>query len=144
MKKQSFYNIILIPITVAFLAGSVISVGADEEPGKWDKAGKEIKEASDAVVEATKDTSKQAWDTTKEESQELYEKTREGTKEAWDKTKETSEETWEKVKEGSGEAWDKTKETSQEVYEKTRDTIHEATAPEPAKETPPVEAKPAE
>ncbi|MEN8200331.1 MAG: hypothetical protein ABFR63_09700, partial [Thermodesulfobacteriota bacterium] len=58
-----------------------------EEPGEWEKAAAEIKEAAQAVSDATVDFSKKAWEATKE-----------GTGEAWEMGKEKSKEVWEEGK----------------------------------------------
>lgn len=108
---------------------SLSTAPAEEEPGhgKWERAGKEVKEASEAVLDATRDTSRKVWEKTRDESGELYEKAAEQSDELLDKTGET----WEWIKIESFEAWQKAKEESGELYQKTRKKIHEATAPEP-------------
>ena len=120
-------NRVVIMLLFLGLLSGVSSVSAEEavpeEPGKWEKAGKEISEAADAVGDATVDSSKKAWKATKEGSAQAYEATKEGAVDAYEATKE-----------GSAKAWKATKEKSHELMEEGRQKVHEATAPKP--ETP--------
>lgn len=136
MKKKHAFKMLIVSVLVVFFMGSV-SLGSEAvDESKWDKAGKEAQEATEAVVEATKDLSQEAWQKTKEGSGEIYEKAMDESQELWDKTKEKSGETWEKVKVQSFEAWEKTKAESTKLYEKTKSDIHEATAPDPGEGNP--------
>ena len=117
MKKRRFCKKAVLVSVWAFFSGSVFMVHAAASDDKWDKAGQEVMEAAGAVTEATKDTSKKAWQKTKEGSVELYEKASEESGEIWDQTKEISSETWDSVKEGSEDAWESSKEESREVFE---------------------------
>lgn len=85
--KKNYGRIVLASLFfLACLGITGMGLAAEEEePGRWEKAGKEIKEAGSAVLDATKETGKEAWDTTKE-----------GTKKAWQVTKEESAELYEK------------------------------------------------
>lgn len=84
--KKTYGRIVLASLFfLACLGITGMGLATEEEPGRWEKAGKEIKEAGSAVLDATKETGKEAWDTTKE-----------GTKKAWKVTKEESAELYEK------------------------------------------------
>jgi hypothetical protein len=95
-------------------------VGQHQEPGKWQAAGQEVKEAAGSVAEATTETAGTAWDTVKNESIEAWEKTRSG-----------SRELFETAGEKSKEAWHVTQEESKSIWEKSKAKIHEITAPSP-------------
>ena len=94
---------------------------APAEPGKWEAAGREVRDAAGAVLEATKESTGTAWDSVKS-----------GSAEVWDKTKS-----------GSQEVWHATREESQDWWQKGKAMIHEATAPEPAP-APPAATTPVE
>lgn len=109
-----------------------------EEPGKWDKAGKEISEAAKAIGEA----SGEIWDKTKDATGKSYEKMKEKSAETWSKTKDKRGEIIDKSVDDSGEAadsaaekskeaWEKTKEGSAELMDKAKSKVHEMTAPAP-------------
>lgn len=98
-----------------------------QEASKWDVAGHGVKQASGAVMEASKETAGTAWDSLKTESVEVWERTKTGSRELYDT-----------VGEKSKEAWHATKEESKTFWEKGKASIHEATAPEsPAAPTAP-------
>lgn len=100
-----------------------------QQPDKWNEAGKEVKEAAGSVADATKETAGTAWDTLKTESTTAWEKTRSG-----------SRELFETVGEKSKEAWQITKEETKDFWEKGKAKIHEVTAPEPPKPPSPPQA----
>ncbi len=90
MKKKILSLTLLLGVTLAVTdirANEAADEGIAEQPGKWEKAGKEVSEATHAVGDATVDSSKKAWKATKE-----------GSAEAWDATKEKSKEWWEQGK----------------------------------------------
>lgn len=122
MKKTYNRIILVILLFLACLGITTMGMAAEEEPGRWEKAGKEIKEAGSALAEATKESSKEAWDTTKE-----------GTKKAWEATKEESAELYEKgrakIHEMTAPDQPATPESSSEATEPKTST--EASAPEP-------------
>lgn len=98
---------------------------ATAEPGKWENAGREVRDAAGAVVEATRESTGTAWDAVKS-----------GSSEAWDKTKSGSQELYHSMEERSKEAWHATREESQDLWHKGKALIHEATAPEPVAPAP--------
>lgn len=102
------------------------------EPGKWEAAGREVRDAAGAVLEATRESTGTAWDSVKS-----------GSVEVWDKTKSGSQEVYNTVGERSKEAWHATREESQDWWQKGKAMIHEATAPEPAP-APPAATAPVE
>lgn len=134
----TFNNFMMISVFMLLfvLLGSTSPGAEATEEGKWDKAGKEMKEAADAVVEASRDSTREAWQTTKEESGDLYENAGEESAEMWEKTKEKSGEVWETIKVESFEAWEKAREESERIYDKAKAKIHEATAPDPGEGSP--------
>lgn len=120
----------------AFVAGSMVFCSHALAEGSWNKAGKEVKEAAGAVVDATADTSKETWDATKDGASDAYDATAEKSGEIWDATKDTSEDVWGTIKVESVEAWEKTRDGSKSIYEKAKEKIHEATAPDPGEGVP--------
>ena len=90
-----------------------------QEDNKWGTAGHEVKQATSAVVEATRETAGSAWDSL-----------RSGSSEVWHKTKDGSIELYDTVGEKSKQAWHATKEESQELWHKGKAVLHDATAPE--------------
>lgn len=125
-----------IQVNATEVASSVTPVV--EEPGKWDKAGKEVSEAAKAIGEA----SGESWEKTKDATEKSYEDMKEKSAEAWSKTKEKSGEMIDEsvdassqavdsAAEKSKEAWDKTKEGSTELMEKAKSKVHDMTAPTP-------------
>ena len=60
---RSYRKIFTGVATGFFLACAIPVANADEAGDKWQTAGKEVKEAADAVIEATKDSSGRAWKT---------------------------------------------------------------------------------
>nr|WP_320010025.1 hypothetical protein [uncultured Desulfobulbus sp.] len=111
------------------LANEPVSGGSIQEqqqresqaPSKWEVAGNEVKEASSAVVDATRDSASSTWKGIKE-----------GSSEAWNKTKTGSKELYDTVGEKSKEAWKATKEESQELWQKGKAAVHDATSPNEA------------
>jgi hypothetical protein len=104
-----------------------------QDANKWQAAGQEVKDASSAVAEATRETAGTAWDSLKS-----------GSSEVWEKTKSGSQELYETAGEKSKQAWRTTKEESRELWQKGKATIHEATAPETtAPQAPPAPPEPA-
>lgn len=90
MKKKILSLTLLLGVTLGVTdirANEAADEAIAEQPGKWEKAGKELSEAAHAVGDATADSSKKAWEATKE-----------GSAEAWDSTKEKSKELWEQGK----------------------------------------------
>jgi hypothetical protein len=75
-----------------------------QDEGPWQAVGQEVKEATGAVVEATRESAGTAWEALKS-----------GSTEVWERSK---------------GAWHATREETQELWEKGRAKIHEATAPE--------------
>lgn len=94
MKKMLFVFAMLFCVTIAQAEDVDVA-----EPGKWGKAGAEIKEAAHSVGDATVDSSQKAWEATKEGTTKVLDATKEGSVGAWDKTKENSKKVWEKGKE---------------------------------------------
>lgn len=96
---------------VCLLVLSIIQIPspliAQEEhtESSWQKAGRELREAADAIGDA----SKESWDKTKDASGEI-----------WHATKESGEEALEATKEGGKNLWQQTKSTSQEVVAKAK------------------------
>jgi hypothetical protein len=131
-----FFLFIGIQVNATEVASSVKSVV--EEPGKWDKAGKEVAEAAKAIGEA----SGESWDKTKDTTEKSYEDMKKKSAATWSKTKEKSGEMIDKSVDASGqaadsaaekskEAWDKTKEGSTELMDQAKSKVHEMTAPTP-------------
>lgn len=131
-----FFMFIGSQVNATEVASSVTPVV--EEPGKWDKAGKEVSEAAKAIGEA----SGESWDKTKDATEKSYEDMKEKSAETWSKTKEKSGEMIAKSVDASGkvadsavekskEAWENTKEGSTELMDKAKSKVHEMTAPTP-------------
>ncbi len=134
--KKTCSKGLLVPVLFLACIGPVslaMGMGAEED-SVWTKAGREVKEASSAVGEATKESAKEAWKTTREGSAELYDKTKEFGSDAWEKTKTGAGEAWDATKDTSKSAWDKTREGSRELWESGKSRLHEATSPDPAPE----------
>jgi len=89
-----------------------------QTPSKWEVAGKEVKEASSAVVDATRDSASSTWKGIKK-----------GSSKAWEKTKSGSKELYDAVGDKSKDAWHATKEESQELWRKGKSALHGATSP---------------
>ncbi|MCL1980689.1 MAG: hypothetical protein FWG62_06405 [Proteobacteria bacterium] len=106
--------------------------GAPQRESKWSEAGREVKQATGSVVEATKETTGAAWETVKNESSS-----------AWEKTKSGSRELYDTVGDKSKEAWHATKEESKSIWERGKSLVHEATAPNPPVAPPAGAAPPA-
>jgi hypothetical protein len=99
------------------------------EPGHWQKAGQEVKEAAIAVGTASKETGEEVWDKTREESKQLWDKTKEKSEEWMEKGHKEGAETWDKTKEGSHELWDKAKGSSEELVDRSKAAYEGFTAP---------------
>ncbi|NIA04755.1 MAG: hypothetical protein GWP11_02145 [Proteobacteria bacterium] len=117
-KRHSWKKIVLPLAAVLSLAVFVTVASAGEKAAKWETAGKEVKEAVEAVGQATRETVHKVWNETKAESLEVYEKTRSKSGKIWKRTKEESEETWEAAKSKTRKA-----------LKNAKASIHEATAP---------------
>ncbi len=145
-EDKSIINLVgYVALVSAFAAMPVMAaqnvesdIASEAEPSQWDTAGREMKEASHAVGEATKeswqdtrDASATARDTTKRESGKAWDKTMEVSNEAWQDTRDASATAWDATKRESGKAWDKTMEVSDDAWEKGKARLHEATAPDP-------------
>lgn len=78
-------------ITTSILVTGMLILTVGCSSSKWDTAGKESREAVNAVGDATADSTKEGWDKTKQGSEEAWDKTKQGSQEAWDKTKEAVE-----------------------------------------------------
>lgn len=120
-KRHSWKKIFLSLAAVFCLTVFVTVTSAGEQADKWETAGKKVKEAVEAVVQATRKTVHKVWNETKTESREVYEKTRSKSGKIWNRTKEESEETWEAAKSKTRKALNNAKAG-----------IHEATAPVPS------------
>ncbi len=124
-------NLFIVTLcSLLLMAGSVLA--QEEQADKWGQAGKEIKEAAEAVTEATKDSAEHSWEKTKELGKEVATETKSTSKKLWEKTKEGSKKAWEKTKTTSKKAWDKTKEVTEKTIEGGKAKIHELTAPDQA------------
>ncbi len=130
---QTTHRVLLCGLMLAVVSMGTVVVAAEEQGQtkeqemaqpqtgvKWDAAGQEVRKASDAVAEATRETAGTAWDALKNESVETWEKTRAGSRELVDTVGEKSKEVWQATKEESLGFWDKGKAK-----------IHEVTAPAP-------------
>jgi hypothetical protein len=143
MNNKRYYEWIMVVVLFAtMLVGSGTASRAEEEETSRDQAGQEVKEAAGgakeagAVKDATRETSKEAWQKTRDESRQIYHRAKEESGEAWEKTRQTSESTWDTIKQESREIWKKLLEESKKAITDTKARIHEATAPEPAKPAP--------
>src|SRR5665647_309736 len=106
----------------------------EQENSKWGEAGQEVKKASGAVVEASRETAGSAW----EKSADALEKARAGSKEVLETVGEKSKEAVGTVKEQSKYFWEKAWMESRHVWEEGKSKIHEVTAPTPP--TPPAKS----
>ena len=132
----SFLVKIVVPLACLLMIFS--QVWAVEEPGKWDKVGKEISETARAVGDA----SGESWQKTKEITAETLHDVQEKGAQVWDTTKDKSSEFVDKTVDVSGDVieetaakskgfWQKTKEISKQWLDKAKNKIHDLTNPEP-------------
>ncbi|MDY0390412.1 hypothetical protein [Desulfobulbus oligotrophicus] len=104
----------------------------EQQPDKWSEAGREVRQATGSVADATKESAGTAWESLKT-----------GSTTAWEKTRSGSVHLFESVGEKSREAWSVTKEETADFWNKGKSLIHEATAPDPpAPPVPPQEPVP--
>lgn len=126
-----------IAIMLACLIFHSATLWSQQEPGEWDKAGKEISEAAKAVGSATEE----GWRKTREKTAEMVQGTKAKSTEVWDKTKQESSEVVEKTVEVSEDIaaeaaqqskgfWQKTRTTVNKWYDQAKARVHELTAPD--------------
>ena len=102
-----------------------------KENSKWGEAGQEVKKASGAVVEATRETAGDAMGKVRDESVGAWEKARSGSREVVETVGEKTKEAVGTVKEQSRNFWEKAWMGSRHVWEEGKSKIHEVTAPTP-------------
>ncbi len=141
-KKEKLGVTTVVLLFLMFIAvqvnGATSATSTVEETGTWDKAGKEVSEATKAIGEAsgeswdkTKDATGKSYDEMKQKSAEAWEKTKEKSGELLDKSVDASSKAADSASEKSKEAWEKTKEGSTELMDQAKSKVHEMTAPTP-------------